>query len=356
MYKRQVTPALRLLAAAVRPLAWDKQGGHPINRRLYLPEYCLSAHDPSFGRDMDLPLVMAALMNRWGEDILPEEVAYVMEDKTTGSTSNGAFAAAAAGCCGFPCWQAWMDLQDLREQIHDGCSVAVRIERRIRGQRDPIGVWMGLRGFGHDDAVLADYVLLNDPTADSDGAVNCTMAVTDFARYFTGRAIALRPKPRDTEANRPRRVSCDFVYSAEDDCWYLAQKGQRRLLPAEFSGWAACSPHDGVAHATTAHRTRPRASCSCRAAAAASSGARVPAARLSGPAAGVRKYPPAVQPQPRKLRSAAAAATSASMGSRMHPAPGAPRTPPVPHASPTVSIRSTSLRGRYTQLTSPLTS
>ena len=200
----KVTPALRLLAAAVRPLAWDKQGGHPINRRLYLPEYCLSAHDPSFGRDMDLPLVMAALMNRWGEDILPEEVAYVMEDKTTGSTSNGAFAAAAAGCCGFPCWQAWMDLQDLREQIHDGCSVAVRIERRIRGQRDPIGVWMGLRGFGHDDAVLADYVLLNDPTADSDGAVNCTMAVTDFARYFTGRAIALRPKPRDTEANRPR--------------------------------------------------------------------------------------------------------------------------------------------------------
>ena len=63
------------------------------------------------------------------------------------------------------------------------------------------------------------HVLLNDPTADSDGAVNCTMAVTDFARYFTGRAIALRPKPRDTEANRPRRVSCDFVYSAEDDCW-----------------------------------------------------------------------------------------------------------------------------------------
>ena len=73
--------------------------------------------------------------------------------------------------------------------------------------------------------------------------------------YFTGRAIALRPKPRDTEANRPRRVSCDLVYSAEDDCWYLAQKGQRQLLPAEFSGWAACSPHDGVAHATTAHRT-----------------------------------------------------------------------------------------------------
>ena len=45
---------------------------------------------------MDLPLVMAALMNRYGEDILPEEVAYAMEDKATSSTGNAAFAAAAA--------------------------------------------------------------------------------------------------------------------------------------------------------------------------------------------------------------------------------------------------------------------
>ena len=76
----KVSPAVRLLAAAVRPLAWEKHNGHPLNRQLYLPEYCLSAHDPSFGRTMDLPLVMAALMNCWGEDVLPEEVAYVMED------------------------------------------------------------------------------------------------------------------------------------------------------------------------------------------------------------------------------------------------------------------------------------
>ena len=165
----KVTPAVRLLAAAVRPLAWEKRNGHALNRRLYLPEYCLSAHDPSFGREMDLPLVMAALMNRWGEDILPEEVAYAMEDGSTRSTGNTAFAAAAAGCCGYPCWQAWMDLADLREQIHDGCSVAVQVERRVRGQRDPVRLWMGLHGFGHDDAVMADFVLLNDPTADTDG-------------------------------------------------------------------------------------------------------------------------------------------------------------------------------------------
>ena len=51
---------------------------------------------------------------------------------------------------------------------------------------------MGLRGFGHDDAVMADYVLLNDPTADSNGAVNCTMALVDldvYKRQGSGRSF-----------------------------------------------------------------------------------------------------------------------------------------------------------------------
>lgn len=250
-----VSPALSLLAAAVRPLAWEKRPGHPINRRLYLPEYCLSAHDPSFGRDMDLPLMMASLMNRWGEDILPEEVAYVMEDKATSSTGNAAFAVAAAGCCGYPCWQAWMDLRGLRQQIHDGFSVAVQVERRIRGQREPVRLWMGLRGFWHDAAMLADFVLLNDPSADSNGSVNCTMALEDFQRYFTGRAIALHQKPRGSRANRPRRLRCELEAGEKPGSYFFLQRGQRDALPEDFSGWIAYAVHDGVAHATTAHRT-----------------------------------------------------------------------------------------------------
>ena len=29
----KATPAVRLLAAAARPLAWEKHNGHPLNRR-----------------------------------------------------------------------------------------------------------------------------------------------------------------------------------------------------------------------------------------------------------------------------------------------------------------------------------
>ena len=251
----KATPAVRLLAAAVRPLAWEKQSGAPLNRRLYLPEYSIGTHDPTFGREMDLPLVMASLMNRWGEDILPEEVAYLMEDMATSSTGNAAFAAAAAGCCGYPCWQAWMDLKDLRTQIHDNCSVAVQMESRVHGQQGAAAVWMAVHGFGHDDAVMADYVLLNDPAAELDGAVNRTMALADFMRYFTGRAVALRPKPRDARTDRPRRIRCELERETTDGSYYFTQRGKRDPLPESFSGWLAYAVYDGVAHATTAHRT-----------------------------------------------------------------------------------------------------
>ncbi len=257
----KVTPAVRLLAAAVRPLVWEKQAGEPINRTLYLPEYCLGSHDPSFGRDMDLPLVMAALMNRFGEDVLPEEVAYTMADGATAGTHNTAYAAAAVGSCGYPCWQAWMDLKGLRAQLHDGCPVAVEVENPGGSQHEAASVWMGLRGFGHDAAVLADYVQLNDPTAPTDGAVARTMALPDFMRYFTGRAMVIRPKVRGTLAARPQRLRCELQPGGDGRAYYFERRGVRDALPEGFSGWVACAVHDGVAHATTAHKTFRRMEC-----------------------------------------------------------------------------------------------
>jgi hypothetical protein len=203
---------------------------------------------------MDLPLVVASLMNRCGEDILPEEVAYTMMDGTTGGSRNAAYAAAAAGSCGYSCWQAWLDLKGLRTQIHDNCPVAVEVESRATGQHEGASVWMGLRGFGHDDAVRADYVLLNDPTADTDGSVGRTMALTDFMRYFTGRAIVLRPRPRGVWGNRPSRLRCDLRLE-EDGSYCFEQRGTADPLPEDFCGWVAYAAHDGIAHATTAHKT-----------------------------------------------------------------------------------------------------
>ena len=74
-------------------------------------------------------------------------------------------------------------------------------------------------------------------------------------RYFTGRAIALRAKPRDVAANRPLRMRCELVPGETADVYYFEQRGVKDPLPEGFSGWVACACHDGVAHATTAHRS-----------------------------------------------------------------------------------------------------
>ena len=60
------------------------------------------------------------------------------------------------------------------------------------------------------------------------------------------------------EADRPRRILCELEKTGEPGVYTFVQRGQKDLLPEEFSGWLAASRHDGIAHATTAHRTFKR--------------------------------------------------------------------------------------------------
>ena len=78
------------------------------------------------------------------------------------------------------------------------------------------------------------------------------MALVDFMRYFTGRAIALRAKPRDIAANRPRRLRCELVPGKEEGVYFFEQHGEADPLPEDFSGWAAYAVHDGVPAPDTA--------------------------------------------------------------------------------------------------------
>ncbi len=247
------TPSVRLLAAAVRPMKWEKLPGPPVNRTLYLPEYDAASHDPSFGASMDLPLTLAALMNRYGADILPEEIAYAMSDGATADCHNAAYGAAAAGACGFEAYQAWMDLKELRSEVRAGNSVAVEMERGIPGTSDGTA-WMGLHGFGHDDAVLADYVQLNDPAA-ARGSVARTMALADFLRYFTGRALVLHTSLHRKWGCLPRRSCCALKPGQVPGSYQFFYRGEPWPLAENFAGWLACAVHGGAAYATTAQRS-----------------------------------------------------------------------------------------------------
>lgn len=249
--KEEDTPSVRLLAASVRPIQWDRKNGKPLNRKVYLPEYNIRTHDPSFGSSMDLPLELAALMNQYGHDVLPEEIAYIMADGATADCHNAAYAAAAAGCMGGECYQAWMDVQELRSEVRRGNALAVELDGALVREKNP--VWMGLRGFGYDETVHADYVLLNDPFAPR-GAVARTMDVEEFNRRATGRVLVLHAGSRQTERCRPLRLTCSLKPGAEARTWDFVFHGDPLPLPEDFSGWLAASPRGGPVSATTAAR------------------------------------------------------------------------------------------------------
>lgn len=254
----KLTPAVRMLAVAARPLGWEKQLGRPVNRQVYLPCYRLANHDPSFGASMSLPLTLAALMNRYGEDILPEELAYGMSDGATASCRNAAYAAAMAGCCGYRCWQVWADVKDLRGELRAGYAAAVELEPRA-GVRDGVTRWAGLYGFEHDEKLITDHVLLCDPTdEEGDGALRLTLE--EFLRQFTGRALFLRPRERGLQlrgvrSTRPVRYACSLKRTGEPGVYLFEHRGEPWPLPEDFDGWVAASPRDGTAHATTAARS-----------------------------------------------------------------------------------------------------
>lgn len=275
------TPAVRLLAAAVRPLQWEKQAGRPVNRTLFLPAYNLALHDPSFGARMDLPLTLAALMNRYGEDVLPEELAYGMSDGATASCHNAAYAAAIAGSCGYGCWQVWADLKQLRGEIRTGYAAAVELEQKS-GAREGGTRWMGLHGFCHDEALTSDIALLLDPSAPQ-GEEALRLPAEEFRQLFTGRALLLRPRQHGVGGVRPNRMCCSLKPGNEPGEYLFEKRGELWPLPERFAGWIAAALRDGVAHATTAARTFVRLE------ATASGGVRLPSA-LNTPGARYSLY------------------------------------------------------------------
>ncbi len=252
-----ISPTLRLVAISVRPLAWEKQQGILLNHALYLPEYRVNSHETTFGDGMQLPIVLTSLLNRFGADALPEEIAYGMQDGTDALCNNATYGTAFIAACGHECYQAWMDLRDLRAEIRNNCAVGVQLEEGV-GTANKTCYWVALHGFVHDEIMSVDRVLLSNPSAEADDEIACSMTLAAFARAFTGRAIVMRAKKRSVRRTRPVRIPCnmkkDKTYGAEFGAFMFYLRGEAFPLPDDFNGWIGCTIKDGIAHATTAKK------------------------------------------------------------------------------------------------------
>ena len=267
----QYSPQVRLLGVTVRPLNWEQKEGDPVLRQLYLPAYSQLNRDPAIGPVMCSAVTIAALVNRWGQDVLPEEVARICYDHAYQGFGNWSFSVAAAGCLGFRAYVAYLDLAGLRREIYNGYSVGVSVRytsdpETAKTENLPYlegasgttkGHLMAVHGFCREKDV--EYVLVNDSYADSDDQAPRRYRLDQFLEAWQGRvAYIVHPKQKHGGWAAPQRVPAQLTATGEVGSYLFEVKGHQQPLSANFSGLdggtLAYTIQDGVAYATTAHK------------------------------------------------------------------------------------------------------
>lgn len=271
----QVTPTVFLLAAAVRPLEWRREVGDPVQGRCVpVPAYSQNIRDPRIGSVICSPTTITMLMNRWGEDLLPEEAAHANYDYTYAGNGNWSFTTALAGSYGYECYVGYADVAQLKREIKSGfaCGVSVRyadtpehadagslpLIEGTRGCTD--GHLMVVRGFETDESGV-EYVICNDSYAKDDADAQRRYTLDQFARAWNGIAYFIHGKSNARAIAPPERVMGELRRTEIAGEYTLFLRGDRHSVPTDFCmrngacvGTICYTIQDGLAHATTAHK------------------------------------------------------------------------------------------------------
>lgn len=245
------TPALRLLGVSLRAARRAEELGAPSARTVPLPAYSARVRDPALA-GIDAPTVTTMLVNRRGEDLLPEELAQACFDAAAGSCGNVAFLCAAAGSFGYPCFPVFTDVAGLKKELRAGYPFAALMH--FPGEEN--ARFVAVHGFdfdGHGDQT----VLLHDPMAQSDAAVPRVLPLESFAALWEGLAVFLHEKTPAPTLCPPYRVAGTLAPAEVPGEYGLYLCGDRTSLPATFTadGGTVCFAVSGESVvATTANK------------------------------------------------------------------------------------------------------
>ncbi len=274
----KLTPTVLLMAAAVRPEALPETKLYAGERQLEVPAYSALVRDPSIAARIGGATSLAMLMNRWGADVLPEELARSIYDAGAGKYENLAFLSAAGGIYGFESYVGFGGVSALRREVWQGQGIAARLRYKTpalaeggeaaggevaRDTRpilpgatvDSQGHLVVVRGFGSEAG--EEFVLLNDPLAPSNDAVAQQVPLELFERMYTGVYLTLHRALHGLKSHKPvRRMVQLSLEGGEIQMW----DGDEALIPGPFTGeqlsrstlcYILSSP---VAYASTAQR------------------------------------------------------------------------------------------------------
>lgn len=240
-----LTPKLRMICASACPKNWSREEGRFVNREIRMPAYSQLSRAPIYGGMLSGPTTLAAMMNRYGQDIIPEELALISQDEAEEAAGeNPAFMAAAAGCFGYPCWLAWTDLAALRREIRQGNTVMVRVNYAGSAEREEPGLpwlecatgmarghWLAVRGFAVDHEQKAEMVLVCDPLCGADYGAERAYRLDSFLKAMDGVGLYMRRRPKESGTNAPKRLMCELKNAEEPFTFQLMRQGKAVVLP-----------------------------------------------------------------------------------------------------------------------------
>lgn len=266
----KLTPTVNLLAVSVRPLDFSSSvpSPRPIHRALHIPAYCQGQRDPLFRGAISLPVCIAGMMNRWGEDVLPEELAHAMYDWADNDCANLSFGAAVAGCWGYESYAAWCDLPHLHDELREGYAVAVRLS--YGGERyEPPAIadrnehgrhYVTVTGFVSENG--RDYVLVNEPLSPDDSCVPRRWDIEYFLDVWDGLSLLVHRRGKGCGWEKPRRVAVTLRPAEPGSrIYHLHTTTEKVSLTADFCGTEgvpkgslALVKNGAKVFATTAHK------------------------------------------------------------------------------------------------------
>lgn len=273
-----VTPLVHMLAVSSDSASKIGQEPPAYDRVLSLPSYSAHTRDPAIADSIISATALVMMMNRWGVDRLPEEVARVCYDSAAGNFSNLAFLCAGVGSYGFRCQVGYAGISVLRRHVWLGRAVAARVQYRARalgeeetGHEDedaslpPLiegarynskGHLVAVHGFTVEDGV--ETVVLSDPASESDAGVVRHIPFASFTKMYTGIAVFMEPGPPLAGRDRPRRRLARLEV---EGCTLRLMDGDEEIVPARLESvnlapaTMCYTLGDGVAYASAAQRS-----------------------------------------------------------------------------------------------------
>ena len=222
----------------------DNEDVSDLNKVVPTPRISQMQRDPIIASSICSPTSLTMMLNRMGEDLIPEEVAQNNYDFNYGF-GNWAITMASAGSYGYKAYVDYTTVEGLKREIAKGYPVGVSVKYTndpknqdypyIEGAPGTTGGHLFVvTGFESKNGV--EYVIVNDPYAPENGTVERHYKLEQFKEAWSNRtAYIVHDKEKNAGFGHTKRVEAE-LRETETPGEYEVYYGTTNIDVANFGG------------------------------------------------------------------------------------------------------------------------